>query len=377
MYIALFSIAILARWSYWLQDRTRINPSSEVFLGICRGLSTSPLEAHHTILAQGSGGYWYFFSGYWVPMCGIHSVSGPDAVVIAQILLSSGTVLLVADTARRYLDVRTAIVAGLPMSALADTFAWTTRLLSDTAFTFAVVAAVWQLTRYDERPTNRNRFLVYAALGYLAVVKVQGLPIVLAYLAWDLLPDRYDLSYGLYPYQRAALVIAALAVPLVAIIAVPAWVNYVSHHLYSGTVVQFDDTFRYAYTPRGTGSEFRFVAQNLDHLFVLFVLKVTFLWLPVIDRFSLLHNAVNVVTLAPTIGLGWTGLVLAARERPALARTAGTPLVVLTLLVGATFVDFSWGYRAPMTPPLVVLGSYALHRAAREVRVRMLSTGTT
>lgn len=360
--VGVFFAAVLVRLGYWRVSGTVVNKSSEHFVAFCDAAGAGE-NVFLAVLQSPQGAYRFLFTGYWLPMCVPYLAGGgsPDAVVGWQILVSGLTTVLVFDLGRRYADELAGLVAALFMVGMLDNFAWTTRLLSDTVFAFVVVLALWQFVRYREDPTRRRRALLWAVLGWVAVTKPQGAVVVLGWLAFDLTPDRFGVRYDLVPRKLGAAAAAIVAVPMIAF-AVPHALDQAVSQWRQGLLVQFDETLQYEFVPRAANGSIEFFLVNADHMMIMALLKGLLFYLPVYGRFSTLHNAANAVTLLPVIAFGFAGLAKLVRDRPRVARDLGVPVATLTLVVMATFIDYSWGYRVPVVPPLAVAAGYALTR---------------
>ncbi|QLH76855.1 glycosyltransferase family 39 protein [Halosimplex rubrum] len=359
-YGALFVIATAIRATYWQMSGDKIVPSSETFLSLCEPLPAD-FSGFFAILSD-FGPYWTLFSGYWVPMCGVYKVAGGSvtAVVLWQIFLSAATCVLIFDLGRRYFTPLAGLIAGLFMAGMLDNFAWTTRLLSDVMFTFLITLSLWQLHRYRTHRSRANQFILAGILLWLALTKPQGLPVVVVWLTFDLLPRRYDLGYDIIPYRRvSALLAGVLMVPLLAI-TIPWGLEQGIKSWRDGLLVQFDPTFTYEYVPRAATGAVEFLLVNIDYMIIMAALKTILFYLPVVGRFSLLHNAINMVTLLPVTLFGFAGFVKLIRNRKHVARDLGVPVIVLTAIVAATFIDYSWGYRPPVIPSLALATGYLL-----------------
>lgn len=258
-----------------------------------------------------------------------------------------------------------------------DAFQWNVYVLSDTTFLVALTLAAWTLTRYLVSE-DIGRLPVAAAFAMVAVSRPVGVPVLLGWLAWELLPsDRLHRRLTKHPIVAAG--IGLLLVLVVgAVSGRSGWAeNQMMDAWNAGLLVHDDPTFTLPIAWETADTPLEFVLANPVAFPVMVLLKAGILFLPVVPRFSTIHNAVNVVTLAPAIVLGLTGLAYLTRHRRSLARAWGTPLIVLVGIVGVTFVDWDWRYRAPLAPLLAFGTAYAvglvptLRRGIRRILQRL------
>lgn len=373
--LTLFLLALLPRAGYWWLKGTRLSPDSHSYIAACETLAASPLS----YLGTQRG---LLFSGFTVPFCGVWTATGgfPTAWVAIQILLSSLAVVLVFDATRRLVDFRSGVVAGLAMAGLFETFSWSIYVLSDTLFVFGVSVSIWALVRHRQEPRPRTRSAALACLGFTAIARPFGAPLVAAWLLLDVLPDRYaDYRLHLLPRRVAAGLAVAGLVGVVAFVSIyqsRLLADYVLPYYTQGIVVHDDPTFTYAYDAAPAGSLVGFVLANWPHLVAISALRVAALFLPVVGRFSLLHNVVNLLTLAPLLVGSAIAIFEQFRRRETAIYVLLVPLLVLTGIVALTWVDFDWRYRAPLGPAFAVLTGYAVGRNAHLRRLRDRLAGT-
>lgn len=353
---AVFAVALAARLAYWAYAGTRVGGDTPGYLAWCASAAADPVAALR-------GGIGIEYLGFTAPLCGFLGLTGNwfDGWVALQVLLSSAACALLFDAGRRLAGPTAGLVAGLGAAALWETLQWDVYVLSDSLFVAAMSAALWGLARHREAPSPRTRLLAFAALAWVALSRPVGVPIVGLWLLWDLWPRRSTHRLGLLPPVAAAALIVAGVLAVAVVSSRPAWGEAWLVPVWStGTLVHDDPAFTYAYAPRPADGTVGFALANLDHLVVMGALKAALLLLPVVGRFSLVHNAVNLVTLVPLLALGLWGLARAVRERPGLARLLGSPLLAIAGIVALTFIDFDWRYRAPMGPPLALLAGYVV-----------------
>ena len=363
MGVGLFCLSLVARVGYWMVSGTVTGPSSRNFVAFCTAVLADPGSLPAVIdsaTVVGTTAYWLLYTGYWAPMCGVYTLTGGslDLIVLCQIIASSLTPVLLFLTADRRVDLTAAAVSGLAMAVLLDTFVWSTRILTDSPFVFVLALTLWQLARYHDDPTGQNRALVWGCFLWLSITRPNGIVLVLGWLGYDLLP--IDERFNLFPYRSIAIVGAVVALPVVAFVVVPGALTFVTESWQTGVVVANDPAFTYAFTPRGDSTGIGFIVANVDHVAILAVLKVLVFFLPVVERFSFLHNAINVVTLLPVTLASFVGVYRAVRNRSTLARDWVTPYALLVVIIAGTHVDYSWGYRAPVTVLMVLLSGYAV-----------------
>ena len=368
--IGIFLLALFLRIGYWRMVGTITGGSSQNFLIFCDGLLTDPgslLSTMADATGVGTVSYWLLYSGYWVPLCGVLQLPGGslNAIVGIQIVLSSLACVLIFQTGVREVGPIGGAVAGITMALFMDSFVWATRILTDAPFVFVLSLTLWQISRYKNDQTGRNRALVWACFILLTITRPNGLALVIGWLVFDLLPRDHSFRFNIFPYRRFAVSATIVAVPILLFVIIPGALTFVQRHWSSGVIVANDPTFRYQYVPRPSSSPAEFVLMNLDYLLVMAVLKVLVFFLPVVGRFSLLHNVINLFTLVPAIVLGFVGAYRLISRRSTLARDWVVPLLVVVIIISATHIDYSWGYRAPLTPLLCLLTGYTIGTSPR------------
>lgn len=348
-------VALAGRIGYWLYGGTRLGKDTSGYLLTCSAWVNNPLDA---LTGQLVG---VEYAGFTLPFCLVVDFLGApyETWVAIQILLSVLSCLIVYATARRVLDRIAGIAAGLSMAVLWESFQWTIYLLSDATFVFAVTVALWAVTRYRELGTRRAWTAAWLALAYVAVTRPFGLPIVIGWLAYDLLPRGNEYRGDLLSKPAYMFVLVGAIGLYYAATSRGAWVDSTMYSVWAdGVLVKNDPTFRYSYSPVGGSSPLTFVLYNAHHLIAMGVSKIGLFFLPVVPRWSTLHNVVNVVTLLPMmLASGWA-IVHQLRRGSQLFRLWVTPLVVILLVVGVTFVDWDWRYRAPAAPVFSLLVGY-------------------
>lgn len=363
-----FAVALVLRTGYWLNTGTITPASGRMFLTFCGPLWSDPIglfTTPHAALAYTNWGIGsrVLYAGYWVPLCVVTSLPGssPDVMIALQILLSALACVLVFDAGRRHTNLVGGLVAGFALAVLMDVFAWTTRILGDSLLVFVLTLAIWAIGRYHEEPTRERRLTVWVVLAYLVFTRPYGVPLVLGWLAYDLFPIGSVRRLNLFPYPKVGWALVAVVVPLTALGLLEQAGLSTLKRWREGILVAFDPSFpTYEFTSRGGETILSFVLLNADHMIVLASLKVLVFLLPVVPRFSTLHNVLNLLTLTPMILLSVITVLRLVRERSQLFRLWVTPMVVILLIVSVTFVDYSWGYRAPAGPIFALLSGYAV-----------------
>lgn len=282
-------------------------------------------------------------------------------MILVQILLSSLACVLVFYTGYRQTNLVGGLVAGIGLAVLMEGFAWTTRILADSMLVFVLTTAVWALSRYYDAPSRRRLLVVYCIFSYLAITRPFGAPLVVGFLGYDLFFRRSADRARIVPFPQVILTLVILLLPLLTYIALEVIGFGIVSRWEEGILLAADSTFpRYPYTPRGGETLFSFIILNIDHLIIMGVLKIIVFFLPFVPRFSTLHIVINLFTYVPLFALGFWGIWKAARDRDPQLWFCVTPITVVVTIVAATFVDYSWGFRAPVGPLFALLAGYAL-----------------
>lgn len=364
--VALAATALAARLAYWAYAGTRLGGDSTEYLGACQRLAADPLAALRAFVGLE-------YVGFTGPLCAFLALTGGSLPgwVGLQMLLGTGACLLVFDAGRRLVSPAGGLAAGFALALAWEALQWDVYVLSDSLFLSVLALAVRSLAVQRTEPSPRHALAAAGALALVAVSRPVGVPLVLAWLAFDLLPRGHRARLGLAG-RAPALATMVLLVLLVATqsgrggwlatVVRPDWA--------AGALVDQDPAFTYHYTPVPGAGVLGFALANLGPLLVMGVLKALLLFLPAVPRFSAVHVAANALTLVPTMALGLLGAATALRRRPDLVAVLVAPAAVLVLVVAATFVDWDWRYRAPLVPLLAVLAGYALAEAPALAGVR-------
>lgn len=339
----------------------RTPPDSSTYLQGCEILWNDPVS----ILNHTTG---LLYVGFTVPFCGVYKMTGGSeiAVVLFHIALSAVTAVLVYYTAT-YLANRTAgVVAGIAFAVLFDTARFTVFLLSETVFTFTLVLSIWALVRYRRNPTSGARLVVFLSLGWLAITRPFGAPIVAGWVLFELLPEDNDLRTGFIPRWAALATIVGIPLVMFLLSNTPDILSQMERGWREGWIMYKGKSnfviTEYAYTPRPAGSVYEFVLFNLDHVLIMGVLRTVIFFVPLIGGagFSPFWTGINIAVLGPLILLSLYGLARARRSNPALLSVVAVPLVVVVAIVAVTFISLSWRYRAPLGPVMAILAGYVV-----------------
>lgn len=352
--VALFAFALAVRAAYWAATGTATAADSDDFL-LCDPIARGDLAPALAMVE---------YLGFVLATCAFLAAGGTmETWPIVQVLLGAAACVLLYEATRRALGDVAGVVAGLSLAVLWETFQWDVYYLTENLAVFALCLALWSATLHKAHPSRRSAARLAGALALLAVARPFGVPVIVGWLAWDMVPRRLP-RLGLV---RRPIVALAIALALAGMVAMSpfrsTWTsNDVAGAWRDGVVMWDDPTYDLDYTPRAGEGLVGFALANPDHLLVLASAKVAVFFLPVAERFSLAHNAVNLAVLAPMMALGVAGLAVLARERPEVARLWATPLAVLLVLVAATFLDYDWRYRAPAGPLFAFGAAAALAR---------------
>lgn len=355
--VSVFGLALVVRAAYWYMAGTRVSPDGYAYLSMCGPFWHEPLGWF-------SGAIEVEYLGFQAPLCVFLALPGTtiDHWVLVQILMTSLAATLLFDAARRRYGVVAGYVAGLSMAVLWETAQWDVYILSESTFLFVLSLTIWGIVKHAEEPASGHaRALLAGTLIWLAFTRPVGMPIAVAILAWDLLPatSAWRLALVARPWQ-AVLVVSAAVILVATDSSRGDWAASAVGDVYrQGLLVHDDPTFRFAYTAHEAESFSGFVLANMGPVAVMGVLKSLLFFLPWVGRFSLLHNAVNTVTLVPVFLLAGTGAIRSMRAHSPDLRWWLTPIVVIVGIAALTFIDYDWRYRAPLTPFLGMLAASA------------------
>jgi hypothetical protein len=308
------------------------------------------------------------YAGFQLPYCIVTDLIGApiSAWIWIQFVLYGVACVLVYDTARRLIGPTAGLVAGASLAILWETFRWAIRPQSDLLFVVALALSLWALGRYHQHPTNPNRVLALGSLGWLAITRPFGLPILLGWLVYDMLPQRSNYRFDLFFRGRVNIAILVLVVAYA----------LTTSDFQPGGELQFGlqrfwepgivvthpgtPTFQYHYTPRPASNMLEFAVYNADHLFLMGILKIVWFFAPFLSRWSVTHVLTNAFTLAPLMLGGLVGAIKLLLDDRRLFQLWVTPLIMLLLTVGVTYLDGGFSYRAPAGPIFALLTGYVV-----------------
>jgi len=317
------------------------------------------------------------YIGFIIPFCSVAALPVDTFVtmIVVQKLAYAVATALVFDTARRALNLRAGVVAGVSFALLFDSFRFTEWLLPDTIFTFVVALTLWTVILFYEDPSPRRRLALYAAIVWLVVTKPHGAPIVLGWLLYDIWAGGTERP-KLAPSQRAGLGLLAIALFGIAV----AGQDYIafSYDLFRRGIVfspPHDAPYPilYEYSPRPAPFSLAFIFVNLDHIAIIATMRASVFFIPVLDdvlksEWKLFNSFWMTAMLVGTA----IGIFRAYRHRFDLVRMWFTPLVAMVLVTAVTFVDASFRYRAAMAPVFSLFTAYAVEMTGLGDRLQHL-----
>lgn len=360
VYAGVFLVALAMRLAYWAYAGTRVSPDGYTYLGTCNALW---------------GDFWGTMQGFvgieyvtfLVPFCSFVALpfTSLSQWVLVQILATSVASVLVADAAWRLWGPVSGVFAGGALAVLWETAQWDVYVLSESTFVFWLAFVFWAYARRRAVPGRRADLALWGGLFMLAFARPVGAPIVALMLASTFLPRWAGTAPRLVPSRTAAgVAIVAMFLAGAVVSDRSSWGSSVFEEVWlQGLIVHDDLAFQYPYALEPAGSLLGLFLANPVHVPVIAMLKGLVLYLPFVGRFSLIHNGMNLVTLVPVLLLGLYGLVAGIRRRDASVWVWLAPVVAVTLVSMATFVDYDWRYRVPVTLGLVMGVGYALSDA--------------
>lgn len=354
-YIVIFLAALTARLVYWRFAGTQVIGDANAALRRCEQIFTTPELVFLTRDV--------LYSGFNIPYCTALNVFGlaPTHWVGVQAVLSALACVLVFDTGRRVVNPLAGWVAGLGFVPLWETFRWIVRPQSEMLFTFYVALVLWQMARYFEQKTTRNRRVLGVCFAVLAVSRPFGFPMVLGWLAYELLPLSHPRRFDFIRSRTIAAVLAVVGVVgMLAVVTLFHEDYNIIYFLSRGTVVT-GGVFEYQYTPRPADEFWPFIFLNIDNLAIMASLRIVWFFIPIVPRWSTAHILLNLVTLAPLIAGGLVGIYYAIQQRRLdILQMWLTPLAAVLLVIAATYLDGGFNYRAQMTPVFALFTGYAV-----------------
>jgi len=347
--IGLFLFAFALRAWVWAGSGTRVVRDATRYVTWCHDLSVGTLLGTRALV----------YSGYWLPYCGWLRVTG-DYVhgwVGFQVALSALSCVLVYATARRLVGRPAGLAAGGALAVQYEVFRWAVRPQSEVMLTVALALSLWRLAHYHTTPTTRNRLLALASLGFVALVRPNGLPIAGAYLLYDLLPASSDQRPNL---GVPATVNFAVVVGLVAAIAYRLQFGWAKgsmlYHWREGIVVT-PERVVYAYDPAVAEGVVRFFVANAEHVVAIALMRAGWFFVPVMPGWSTSHALKGALTLTPLMVFAGLGICAAVRRREwDLLALWATPLVAVVATAMGIWVA---GWRNFLGPAAVVYALFA------------------
>lgn len=360
----LFVVSTLASVAYWAMEdfRARTLGDADWAITICDAAATDP-----SILLRSFGEVTRL--AFLVPFCGAYHATGQRlwVWVLVQIALYATGVVMLYRIGREVQGPTTGIVAAVGAALLWETFRFTRRTQSDTVFIVALVFAVYALTRRVNG--DGGRVPVFVGFGLVALTRPVGLAVVLGWVTLAALPEesRFHLPVGLDRRLVAASVLVIVtAMYSSGMVSLTGGLDFNLHWFWErGIVVTHttEPTYHYGFTPRPSDDLLTFVLFNLDHLIIMGLLRVAWVFVPVLSRWSTFHILVNVVTVTPVVLLGLLGVYDAvdARDRKPLVLWF-VPLLMLLGVIAVTWLDGGFNYRAPISVLLALFAGYAIQR---------------
>ncbi len=369
-YAVVFCLALGARGLYWVFSGTQVIGDARGVLSSCDTALSDPI-AHFASPRL-------LYSGFEVPYCLFLQIPGTSVThwVLVQVVLSTVGCVLLYDSSRRLVGEIAGWVAALGFISLWETFRWVVRPQSEALFTFVVILTLWQLTRHIDEPTKRSRLLLWAIFGWLALTRPFGVPLLAGYLFYDLLPDDSDLRFDLIPSRIVAIgtFIVAIAFGLVGLMLFSrslVW-SWSQGRIVTGGVAT------YSYTPRAADGFLSFVVFNVDHLLIMAIQRVLWVFAPVLPRWSIAHIVLNLVTLGPLlVGTVVATIQIYKRREIRFAQLWITPVIAILFVIAVTFLDGGFNYRAQLTPMFALLTGYAVGTNSRIERLATVYTRQT
>lgn len=360
--IGLFLFALSVRVAYWVYRGTVLAADTSGYFGSCQLLQQDFAAALQTFVG-------IEYLGFTGPFCTFYILSNNlTGWIIIQVILSAFGCVLIYLTAKKIINRTAGIVAGGTLAILFDSFQWDVYILSDSIFVFAMTATLWAMASHCVHRTPRTRLFALSSLGYLAITRPFGIPILLTVVV----ADQFLSGLDLLPQVRGiAPLFVAVSGAVVLLSQRISWVlEHVTSSFATGLLVWNEPTLVYPFIPEGTVS-IGYLLSNIHHIILIAILRTLVFFLPVMPRFSLVHNLTNIVTLVPVMLLAAIGVVrLSRRQKTEYLLMWLVPLIAILLVISVTFVDWDWRYRAPAGPLLAVLAGYTIGTDPRIARLR-------
>lgn len=361
-YLGIFFLALVMRLGYWVYAGTRVSPDGYTYLGTC-----DALWGDFGGTMQGFVGIEYVT--FLVPFCSFLALplTTLDHWVFMQILATSVASVLVADAAWRLWGPVSGVTAGGALALLWETAQWDVYILSESMFVFWLAFVFWAYARRASVsvPGRNESLVLWAGMFMLAFARPVGVPIVALMLAAEFLPRWL----GERPHVVRSRLVAGVSIILMFLAGSlisdrSSWGSSVFEEVWlNGLIVHDDLAFQYHFALEPAGDLWGLFLANPFHVPAIALLKGLVLYLPFVDRFSVIHNGMNLVTLVPVLLLGLYGLIAGVRRRDAAVWMWLSPVIAITLVSMATFVDYDWRYRVPVTLGLVMGVGYSFSQA--------------
>ncbi len=301
------------------------------------------------------------YLGFLVPFCA-STLGGavPELWIVVQLLVSSAVPVLLVAIAGSLGNRGAGWLAGIAYAVLPEAFQWDLYLLSDAWFTFLLTLSFWLLVRTKATP----RWAAPLTLLVLAVSRPFGVPIVAAMLLLHGATGRLP-RIGL---GRRGAWVAVVVLPVLQQLLSwrSGWSESLFPALWQEGIVVHDDATLLLASDAQAASALDFLLADPLHFGLLACTKAAVLFLPVWPRFSLVHNAVGLVTLGPILVFGLWGLWRSCRARSTAGLLAATILAATTFIVALTFIDYDWRYRLPLLPLLTLFAAMTLYPSANQ-----------
>jgi 4-amino-4-deoxy-L-arabinose transferase-like glycosyltransferase len=362
----IFAVALVARGLYFLRafqvwGGARVAADTQTYRGTCEILLTEPLSA----LSAGTG---LMYMGFTIPFCFVDNLTGQAGSiwVMIQIFLSSLTAVVLFWVGTRLVNQVAGLTAGIAFALLFDGIRYTVFLLSETMFIFVLVLCLWAITRHWKEPSRKTRIIALTSLGWLAITRPFGMPIVVGWLLLDLLPGDNQWRFGLIPRWTAVAGVIVAPVIILTLSSAPGKLSQMEAGFRGGWIIYkgMTDFFiaEYAYEARPRDKFLAFLLWNLGHVLVMIVLRVVVFFVPLVDNWiSPCWNLANILVLTPLLAGSILGVVWGIKRRDLRPMwLLATPIVVVTGIVVVTFISVGWRYRAPLGPLFALLTSYAV-----------------
>ncbi|MFB6139683.1 MAG: glycosyltransferase family 39 protein [Halosimplex sp.] len=346
---AVFLVALALRGWLWADVGTHVVRDATRYLRWCNELSVGTLFGSRALA----------YSGYWLPYCGWLNATGGwvHGWVGVQVVCSAASCALVYATGRRLVGRSAGLVAGGALAVQWDVYRWAVRPQSEFMLTFALALALWRLAHYHTAPTTRNRLLALGSLGFVALVRPNGLPIVGAYLLYDLFPASSDRRLNLGFPARVNLGLVGALVAAIAYRLQFGWAKgSMLYHWREGIVIT-PRRFVYLYDPAPANGVVDFFVANAPHAAAIALLRGAWFFSPVMPGYTLRHALKAGLTLTPLLAFAALGVRAAVGRREwDLLVLWGTPVVAVVVTAMGIWVA---GWRNFLGPAVVCYALFA------------------